>query len=789
LVANTGLKVDLHIHSVYSKHKDGNKVNNNTHENIGVLIEKLNLSGVNICAITDHDLFNYDLYKELKKAEEENGSIQKVLPGVEFSVQFNNGTEDKTIHIVNIFDDQDEEKIKKIEIVLRTKYGHPQYDRNDAYSEDKYVSILREIDIDTIMIAHQKNTLTSTSKPKKNDALTLGKEKFNELLFTEYFEAFEFRNKKNDMFNKKYIFSNGVENDLRFITGSDCHDWTVYPMEDSLSKTDYSFTYVKCIPSFKGLVMAMTDHRRIKLVNSFFNPNALWLDKIELAIANQKIVIPMSKGINVIIGDNSVGKSLLLHQFTAYVKLPSNSPVKRGYKKYLDDNKVSIKTTIQTDKTFRFDAQGEVRKLFEENKIKGSEFFKPYFPEDINSNIYRSEVEQELENYYKCIQQKFDYDEMINKLVTFKIIEGEQSENSITFIIDTLKPVSSTSIEKLINDLKELEIAIKRVGSSKSLLKSDLKIIEKYGIKVKEMVDKYSKQLQEIKKENKKINYFKTCVKNYKNKYRRQISDEEKVKTEFLENRVSVIDDIAHLISEKVKIREFIFNLKAREIPPNINPVNKYNFISKLCIDEIPNQYVKNVINRVLKKGKSININTITTEKLKQYISHYPPDADQSLAVLKVKITECIDRDFTPKYSIIENGMDKYKELSAGFNSQIFFTLLSGETKNKGIYIIDQPEDNISQKAIGETVLSQFKQMSENRQVIMVTHNPQFIVNLDVDNVIFLSKEDGNFCVKSGALEYENDQYSILKLIADNIDGGLDTISRRMKRYEKGIQL
>ena len=41
-VVKTGLKIDLHIHSTASAHKDGVKVKNNTLENIGTLIEKLN---------------------------------------------------------------------------------------------------------------------------------------------------------------------------------------------------------------------------------------------------------------------------------------------------------------------------------------------------------------------------------------------------------------------------------------------------------------------------------------------------------------------------------------------------------------------------------------------------------------------------------------------------------------------------------------------------------------------------------------------------------------------------
>ena len=112
--------------------------------------------------------------------------------------------------------------------------------------------------------------------------------------------------------------------------------------------------------------------------------------------------------------------------------------------------------------------------------------------------------------------------------------------------------------------------------------------------------------------------------------------------------------------------------------------------------------------------------------------------------------------------------------------------MLSYENSIDGVYIIDQPEDNVSQPAIKEYLLDCFRAMGENRQVIMVSHNPQFIVNLDVDNIIYLfSGDDGKLKIQSGALEYECDEYSVLQLVADNIDGGLDSIQKRWKRYEK----
>lgn len=152
-------------------------------------------------------------------------------------------------------------------------------------------------------------------------------------------------------------------------------------------------------------------------------------------------------------------------------------------------------------------------------------------------------------------------------------------------------------------------------------------------------------------------------------------------------------------------------------------------------------------------------------------------------------IFENIDLDF--KYKPVINSLDDKditKELSSGFNSKIYFDILSEQTQKDGIFIIDQPEDDVSQKAIKEYLLDDFYNMCQNRQIILITHNPQFIVNLDVDNVIYLGKNDNNeITIQSGALEYVNKEYDILKIVADNIDGGIGSINERWKRYEKNI--
>ena len=289
-------------------------------------------------------------------------------------------------------------------------------------------------------------------------------------------------------------------------------------------------------------------------------------------------------------------------------------------------------------------------------------------------------------------------------------------------------------------------------------------------------------------RENEKINTFNTYIRSYKAKYIRKITDEQAVFSDYIEEKEIAIEDMAELLIKKRGLRSYAPDIAETVIVPETNPVDKYRFISKLQVEIINNDYIDDILKSIIKRGKEIDTQTITEVDLKEMIKKYPnEDEVVPLQVLRDKVTARLDTDFKIRNTIVEENMDVYDEVSSGFDAQMYFTLLSGEMRDKGLYIIDQPEDHISQRAIKEKVLDQFRRMGSQRQVIMVTHNPQFIVNLDVDNVIYLSKDKGKFMIQSGALEYENDDYSILKIVADNIEGGLQTIQGRLKRYEKDI--
>lgn len=792
-VVETGYKLDLHIHSVYSRGKDHGKVSYNTLENIATLAEKLNDQKVQLCALTDHDAFNFDIYKALKEYETKDHSILKVFPGVEFSVEFEGDAENVVVHVIAVFDDSDESKIQNIENVLQGTDRKPIYDRHMAFSEEKFLSILRNINLDTILIAHQKGTLTS-KVVKKSDANTVGEEKFQEFLYTDFFEAYEFKNKKNEIFNKSYVFSKGVEEDLRFVTGSDCHDWRFYPQEDEKDTSEFCYTYVKCLPTFRGLVMAVTDYRRIKTVNSFFNPAELFLPEIKMVINGIEKTIPLSRGLNVIIGDNSIGKSLLLHKLTNYIKKKDRllkTKVITGYDNYLKENCVEIVSQIEENQIFNFDMQGEVRDKFEQEKINSDDFLKRFYPAPISSDPYKEIVQRELNKIYSYLNEKFILDDLEDNLGSFPILSSDiETAESLTFVGNVNKNNKKfEAFSKVSTDIITITEKIKSVQEDNWLDAEDKEELERIKNELLKISDKYEKKANGVAAENTKIGLFHTVISGFKQRYQTSVSDAQKRLSDYTESLDHAVDKIVELrVRRKQNVKPDI-NIEKVSIEIQTNQVFEYQFNSRLNILAFDTEYVMDLFSRNFKTNVRKSVFDMTRQELCDSIPYYEGAASGALDEIKRRIQTTLDDDFSCKFTITQQGMDCTKELSSGFNAKIYFDLLSYENDHKGIYIIDQPEDNISQKAIHEYLLQRFKVMGERRQVLIVTHNPQFIVNLDVDNVIFLGKNEKGIIVQSGALEYKDDEYSMLDIISTHVEGGLDTLKRRWKRYEKNSKI
>lgn len=783
------VKIDFHIHSAPSAHKDGRKVQEGTVENIDILFSKLEENEVNMTAITDHDIFDYDIYNALRSKIEDAQFLQRVLPGIEFTVSFKTKEGNKTVHVVTLFDDSDPEAVKRISSAIPFKNGKPDYDKGKAFSEDRYWGIIRTIGLDIVAIAHQK-TSPGSAQTRNNDANSVGEELYNEFLFVDYFEAYEYKNRRNELFNRHYVYDNDQQERLRFITGSDCHVWSVYPDYDTQpnpADRDFAYTYLKCLPTFKGLAMAVTDVSRIKTVPSFFSGSTAILDSLELAIEGKDVTIPLSHGINAIIGDNSIGKSSLLNALNDYDGVTAQT--KKGQERYLSSMGLSIRETLPKKYLLCFDGQEAIRKNFEGLSAgKAKKQLDKHFPDPIDPASFRTFAMGQFSKFIQALQRSCEYQEALMSLTNYTIPNERplKAPESITFETE-IKLDDAVPHNDLLNDIADARIQLSNTVELREevLTEDDKKDLNLALEALDRIKNRHQKSIDRIQLEKRVANKVKEAITDRESAQSQVVTDAQKAQTKYQRDINRVGTTIAKAIQHERLLQDFSFEFDPLKIIPNTNPVGNLQFVCKLGIGEISPSVLYEIIEGLIGKRKTIDALTSSYESIKDAINSYPDDDDDPIAVLTSRFEAALDKKLEPKKSIIREGDDVFDELSQGYNAQMYFALMADRNIGEGIYIVDQPEDQISQKAIKESVLGEFRDIANSRQVILITHNPQFIVNLDVDNVIFIGKKNDSLFIRSGALEYECDKYNMLEIVAENIEGGLDTIQRRMKRYEK----
>lgn len=788
------LKVDFHIHSSFSKYKDGDLVKDGTIQNLPTLVKELKHREIDCFSITDHDYFSYDLYAAAKEFEK-NNTFKKVFPGVEFSVGiFDDNKKEKQIHVICIFNDQNEEKIKNIESVLKNNITNNKINYSNGnkmfFSENKFISIIREIDLSFVTIVHQKGSITGN--PRKHDLSSLGQQTRNELLRCEYFDILEFKQIKNGIFNKLFAeeFNNNYEY-VKFITGSDCHQWSVYPkhdVDDNLEESEFCFSFLKCLPTFRGLSMAFSDYTRINTTGCFYSNSELFQSKIEIEINGEKLEIPLSKGINAIIGDNSIGKSLLIHKLTNYIYL-NDQEKQRGYERYIKEKNINVINRIDPAIIYSFDGQGHIREMFNNGNQDHSSFLNSKFPANPEAQNIKSQLLNILNPFYCAIQNKFNYDNKKKSLFSITIPDVEvEKKVLICERITGLNQKSFEQYKKIVSYLEGVRTKIESKNANNySFEKDDEKILDDFVVKITTLISKYNDKYKENEKAYTIQNAINVGIGKYNDVVKNQKTDSEKLISDFVDKSQELSSMIAEAIQLKNKISNYSFNIEKIEVPPNRLPYSDYVFIKKYAdCSVIDNDFVNSIISSCLKKGQLINTETITEDMLADSIKEYDENSNsKSLDVLKRKVNEVVDKKLEVTSVITKNGEDVNAKLSSGMNSTIYFNIISNDSK-EGIYFIDQPEDDVSQPRIKDTVLNDLKRMASKRQIILITHNPQFVINLDVDNIIFIGKDDSdNISISSGAIEYCDENNDMLRITADNLEGGVESIKKRWKRYDK----
>jgi energy-coupling factor transporter ATP-binding protein EcfA2 len=135
-------------------------------------------------------------------------------------------------------------------------------------------------------------------------------------------------------------------------------------------------------------------------------------------------------------------------------------------------------------------------------------------------------------------------------------------------------------------------------------------------------------------------------------------------------------------------------------------------------------------------------------------------------------------------YGVQYEGVD-IEQLSPGTRGIVLLLLyLAIDRDDDRPLLIDQPEENLDPKSIFDELVERFRRAKLRRQIIIVTHNSNLIVNTDADQVIVATcgpHRPGHLpeiSYESGGLENPH----IRKHVCEILEGGEEAFRERARR-------
>jgi predicted metal-dependent phosphoesterase TrpH/ABC-type Mn2+/Zn2+ transport system ATPase subunit len=118
-------------------------------------------------------------------------------------------------------------------------------------------------------------------------------------------------------------------------------------------------------------------------------------------------------------------------------------------------------------------------------------------------------------------------------------------------------------------------------------------------------------------------------------------------------------------------------------------------------------------------------------------------------------------------------------KISVGQRGTIYLCLKLATNIFSQTIIFDQPEDDLDNDFIFNDLINIFKEIKRYRQVIIVTHNANIVVNADAEQVIVAENNEERLLYKSGSLENPD----INNAVCNILEGGKIAFQQRRNKY------
>lgn len=759
---NQLINVDLHIHSKASAYKESKGlVSECDSEHSGVLLSALKKNDIRLFSITDHNRFDNQLYESLYAKIESDQLNLSLLAGVEFDVKFEPDRE--AAHVITIFDAKSADERLRINEAIENDLIE---DKSGYYELESFEALLKQIRLSTILIAHQHSGFNGGQKKRSLGRATDG---LNAYKFG-YIDALEYNKPVVQGILRSEL--SDLELPARMVIGSDCHQWSCYPKHDAKAEAKEVFcTKMRALPTFKGLLMALTSpHTRLRAGSYTMRPD--YISQIQLCGET----IPMSPGINVIIGENGIGKSSLL------TLLAEESPKQKWVKTL--KSRIDFSCDRHPDKaSLAFVSQGQLQgdynktgKIFDDGlfeEVSNSSFedaiceFASSLKSKIATNIKNATKMSSVEESVLALQPDLEGatysfvvscpDEFTN--VANKWTTPNQSLSTITSKINAeigrgSDYYTDEEIEHFKKAKRELELVSSRVKCS----------------------------FEDVNAEALVKGVISNSIKTYDKRTEQRSSEADNKKADYKKAKSSFVDDVVWLAQQSSTEEDPpVFPALDNNAGVSQKPSQGFKFVRRAKYSDSSN-LLNDFLHCFNKAYQSIN--KLLSIKSSEAIASAIPSCSKSW---EVSFDSMVDKFIKEQECETDTIMDVESVKmgnTLGEMSLTYYRYATSAQASLAVFMADQPEDNISNNRVSSCLTDYFNDLRLRSQVIIVTHSPLLVVNQDADNVIVLKQgSEETLDVSFGCLE-SNDSGVILEEVANIMDGGKEAIRKRMRAYE-----
>lgn len=771
--------VDIHIHtSENADHLDSSydvaKLKRN--------IELISNGNPYLVSLTDHNVINVNAYQALFELD-----VNFVI-GVEAHVRNYHDCPPYHCHLIfNIPDDirKDKEKLseelRNINLLLAELYPKKMIGDTDNIPSIHDI-ITKFVDYDLLVLPHGgqshstfDKSIRSNEKDRHFDSV------LERSLYYNLFDGFTSRSDKGLHDTIEYFKKLGINEFINLITCSDNYDVAFYP-SDKNKNNDFVPTWMYSSPTFSGLRIALSEKSRLHYGTE---PADDWQEKIissSLETEQIDMKVNFEPGLNVIIGNSSSGKTLLVDSIVHKIK---GTMEKCEYSKSFDLSKMVVNNPSGIHP--HYFSQNYILQMIKPtiddrpNSLGENELLKMIFPLDISfqreitTNLKK--LSDELNKLIKSVENIDTLSTQINAIQSFCRLISLKND-----VVNPLKPfkITQKEIEKINIRDSEFEDNSKKIDEIFAFSKK-LAFCESIEKEIESITTKFNGASKEINFANQINNIIDGLIKSLDD----SINAHDEESKQIAENKKNLISAVSSYVSnlenfEKslTSLTSFNFSIKTKEIQSSGHTLYISN---KLTITK---EILLASFNKYLKSGEKINsIDDLSPSKL--FSSHFSRKSPKIIDYedFLSKILNDISGENHMSYDIKHKNGKDFNELSPGLKASVILDIILGYDKDNAPLVIDQPEDNLATSYINHDLIDSIKKCKKSRQIIIVSHNATIPMLGDAQNIIVCTN-DPKITIRSFKMEDNFDsKTTILDIIANITDGGKSSIKKRFKKY------